>query len=692
MSKFSKMQEKISVLVAKRPSEAVLLGILVFNLVFLVIASLVIFLLAPASIQEEGLPATFYYTITMVLDAGCIENVVTSATDAGVVLILVCLVVVLVSMVVFSGAIIGYVTNFISSFIERADAGKRTLYISGHTVILGWNSRSCEVIVDMLYGETDEKVVILSALPKEEIEAEVEGRIAEVVHYESKNKQAVALDGSEVGRREVKKSNVTFIVRQGDTCSTRQLEGVCISRAKTVMIMGSDSVLVDEEATRKDNTRLIKTLIQVAEMTNNEKSARLQRVIVEVENRWTRKIARQIIAQKRREGLCDFILVSSNSILGALLAQFAITPELNLVYSDIFSTRGSYFVAQDARYDATAQGEHEFVSNFLAKNHNAIPLTIMETEQGNKEFYLVNANTSIDARTKETSPNVELNLRPRSGLERRKIAIIGHNAKTYNIMMSFKSFDEEWRKLANHSPLDICVFDDAEGLEAYNNYKDWPFVNETICTSVYDDKLFEEALFSYIFKSDLPVSLLVLSDDRDTADRVDASAIARLIFVQNVLDRLLQEKPGFSREQVDLLVEVLDSQDVDVVKSYNVNSVVVSNRYVSKIMNQIGECESLLSLYTEMLTYDGGLLDGSETKEIYMKPVGTFFEKIPAECTAEALIRSVYAASTSLDGISPTIVMGYYRPGVGVRLFTGNQAKIKVALQPDDKLVLFADH
>ena len=73
MGKFKSLQEKISVFVAKSPSKAILITILLFNILFLCVSALVISRLAPSSLANSGFWASIFYTITMILDAGCIQ-------------------------------------------------------------------------------------------------------------------------------------------------------------------------------------------------------------------------------------------------------------------------------------------------------------------------------------------------------------------------------------------------------------------------------------------------------------------------------------------------------------------------------------------------------------------------------------------------------------------------------------------
>ena len=140
-SSHKSISERISILIAKSPDKSVLLLILFLNITFFMVAAFTISQLAPESLVDRGFWASVFYTVTMILDAGCISYVVESVGQTSVVVIIICLMIVLIGMITFTGAIVGYITNYISSFIEDSNAGKSKLRISGHVIILGWNSQ-----------------------------------------------------------------------------------------------------------------------------------------------------------------------------------------------------------------------------------------------------------------------------------------------------------------------------------------------------------------------------------------------------------------------------------------------------------------------------------------------------------------------------------------------------------------------
>ena len=169
-----KIKEWVSIQLNKNPGRAVILIILIFNLLLLLVSSLVISSLAVRGTEEMSFWEAAFHTVTMVLDAGCIDDVVSDVGEAGVGLVIVCLMVVVIGMITFTGAVIGYLSNYISQFIEKANAGSHRLNVSDHIVILNWNSRASEIINDLLYTGRKEKVVVLVENGHEEILKEVE--------------------------------------------------------------------------------------------------------------------------------------------------------------------------------------------------------------------------------------------------------------------------------------------------------------------------------------------------------------------------------------------------------------------------------------------------------------------------------------------------------------------------------------
>ena len=74
MKKKKSLREWLSIMIAKNPSRVILLIITLFNILFMLISALIISRLAPSSVADRGFAASVFYTISMILDAGCISQ------------------------------------------------------------------------------------------------------------------------------------------------------------------------------------------------------------------------------------------------------------------------------------------------------------------------------------------------------------------------------------------------------------------------------------------------------------------------------------------------------------------------------------------------------------------------------------------------------------------------------------------
>lgn len=695
-----KIREKISIFTVKNPSLTILVAILILNIILFAVAAAVISWLAPKSLAHTGFWPSVFYTISMILDAGCMEYVIADIGEASVALILVCLITVLIGMITFTGAVVGYVTNYISGFIENSKSGNRALKASDHTVILNWNSRASEIVNDLLYTGKPETVVVLSSQKPNDIEQEINERLSATLKNEL---QAVRDESSDMQiikrllyrHKHKPKNNVTIIVREGETYSTKQLNDISILQASSVILLTKEyqneicqfGNHERRELLEKGNANTIKTLVQVAEMTSSDDSADHQTIIVEVEDSWTAKLVDRIILHKEKLAKCHIIPIYVNKVLGQILSQFSIMPELNTVYSELFSNRGAEFFFKPQEWEDDVEAA---TWQYMQNHRHAIPLTVMQTASGNHAFSVANSDRDCEATCETTTPSLNVLLNESYHMVPRNIVIIGHNSKCQDIMSGFSAFRGE-HNLQNEDILNITVIDDAKSLEKLNNYKDYPYVTKTVSADVYDATLIKSTIEEAIDSHKGDTCLLILSDDGTVTEDIDSAALTYLIYVQDIIFERQKKDPNFDRESIDVVVEILNPKNYDVVHNYSADNVVISNRYISKMVTQIGRKQALFEFYSDILTYDEENSETYESKELYIKEVDRFFKNgaIPARCTARELILGVYKASPDNN---KAIVLGYTSPGGKMTIFAGDQDAVVVELKPKDKLIIFSNH
>ena len=331
-----RIREWISIKIVKSPRVIVLLFVLIANIAFIGAAAVIISWLTPPEMENGGFGNSIFNTLIMYLGIGGIETVIEDITQTDAFLVFASIIIIMIGLVFFTYALIGYMSDFISDFIGNADSGSRKLHISNHIVILNWNSRAVEIINDMLYKNEKEKIVVLAAINRDDILKDIDERLADTLEIENDIIQAACANMGFMERRNYTKKNriknmLTVITRQGNTCSTKQLGDISIEQAKSVIILSTGG---NEDSV---DSHTMKTLIQVAQMTATEDSEYDQQIVVEIEDENTLALVDKIIKHKMRRGKCNIVPVSVNRILGYVFSQFSIMPELNLVYSTLFS-------------------------------------------------------------------------------------------------------------------------------------------------------------------------------------------------------------------------------------------------------------------------------------------------------------------------------------------------------------------
>lgn len=558
----------------------------------------------------------------------------------------------------------------------------------------------------MLYSDKPEKVVVLVSENRKNVEKEISDRLSDTLEKErlellKKCAKMKSIQAWMYYRKHIMRNRVTVIVREGDTFSTQKLNDISIKYAKSVVILSRDikssgckyDVQEQMEKFGRGDSNIVKTLIQVAEMTGAMDSANDQKVVVEVNDAWTLRLINRIIAHKEQLGKCNIVPVSVDQILGQILSQFSIMPELNTVYGELFSNKGAAFYSErcDANLDIDS-----YIPHYLTLHCNAVPLTMMSGKTSGQVYYVADHERDINHYDLYGEETFQVKLNPDFWLRKRKVVILGHNSKCDAIMNGFNSFRSEWNfktpeqieANGGREILDITVIDDEKSLERHRYYQQYPYVSRVVAADVFDRDAIYSVINEIIDSHDGENSILILSDDLASNEEMDANALAYLIYVQDIISQRCEADPSFEPETVDVVVEILNPKNYDIVRSYSIDNIVISNRYISKMVNQIGEKEDIFRLYDDILSYDEEG-EGYESKELYPKQVSDFFAELPPPCTAAQLIRAVYAASPPENR---NVVLGYMDACGKLVFFSGDQREMKLQLQPKDKLIVFSSH
>jgi hypothetical protein len=375
------------------------------------------------------------------------------------------------------------------------------------------------------------------------------------------------------------------------------------------------------------------------------------------------------------------------------MAQFSLMPELNSIYNELLSNKGATFFTAPCK----DSDELSYIKSSLNGNFHVVPLTVQSEKDRNYCYYMA-LNEKDFSRTADKEPSgIPIRLNKDFWLEKKKIIMLGHNSKCREIMNGFASFLSEWGyKDSDELLLSIVVIDDEKSLEKMNYYKEYPFVIKTVAAEIFEKDLICDSINEFLRLNSEDVSVLILSDDLVSEDETDAGMFANLVYVQDIISDKVEADPDFDVGSIDVIAEINDPKHHDVVSSYSVKNVVISNRYISKMITQIGEKDAIYDFYQDILVYDDDGGDGYDSKEIYVKKAKDFFVELPHECTADKLIRGVFDASYDperpAEKQSISIVLGIVKNDGEILLFSGDQRTVNVKIEEKDKIIVFSNH
>jgi len=364
----------------------ILLGIVIFNVLLWLSASLVAFLIDRGDFANYG--EALAWCIAWLLDPGTYN----SSTPFAVRLLSV--IVIVTAMVTFSGGIIAYVASLFSTVIENSKKGKGRLFLKDHIIILNWNSEAPEIVCDFCCRDEKEDIVVLSNNDRDTIEKQVKNKAFEQ-------------------KRQLK--NCNLIVRTGSVFSAANLDRIGIKKAKSIIILRDESQkgMSDEEA---DIISLKAMMMALSEVVNVE-----QTIIVEVARKETIDLIR---ADKSRNG--QVIPIIARELMGYLIAQTILIPKINEVYGELFSFEGAEF------YEIPHVDELKALETFS----HIIPI-----EEGERTFALSEGIRDLRrTRNNPLSEPIKMKLKEPLNGEKRTVIVFGRSTKRPYIEDSIRRF------------------------------------------------------------------------------------------------------------------------------------------------------------------------------------------------------------------------------------------------------------
>ena len=562
MFKKGNYKNKWSIFKENNPTSHICFLIIVVNLVFIAVSALLISILPENEGHSLGELIRLAFTL-MVNPSG---KYIYSETPIS---LIITTIVVLLGMISLTGGTVGFITSIINGFLEKTAQNQRHLDLEDHIVILNYNNKVPSIILD--YGFDDVKntyIVILARENKQHIQDEID-----------------SLYDREGSRKRFK----NIIVRDGNPMSKLDLDKINLSKARTVLLMTpgfeNDRVMTRDAAGDEMNFEVSKLFMFIVWYFSALDTESGTNIVVETSS----KNMEKMISDYHKESANQMsVSVNFNEITGKMIAVTSIMPSVNPVMKQLFSFKGVEVYIEDIP-------EGKSIDDELLENRSVIPMCDM----GDKRVYIAENEEQLGRRKGRFKLEKKLpdgTIVPRINFEKSSIIIVGISRKLPYILESLVCFKREYE----NDQLVVLLAgtrDEEESLKEFYSNPVYESIllpdkyNYVIVNDIYNPM---EELGS--LTSNKADSIIFLSNDMVSEVHIDEKP---LMYWSNLKKSIRQN------ENVDVIVEILDSQNQSIIERKNKDQIIVSDEFLGHVYAQLGKNPKRIDVIKDMITSDG---------------------------------------------------------------------------------------
>ena len=680
-------KKHINVKLATNPGKVVINGIVIFNIILFVVSALILKSFKIPGAEDMNFLESAFYVMRLILSAN-MDYTIAGPHVVGVGIFTI--VVSLLGAIFFTGSLIAYLTNYIAKYMGYKNPAMKKLYLYNHIVILGWNVRATEIIRNLLFTGKKHEVIVLANVDRERIENEIEDAVGDALYARNtKLKQLLKplpfFERVIKYNREKLRNRLTIMIKTGETYSSQQLKSVSLCRADAVIILGEDvNNLIAEDVNGEryneeyGNSQILKTTAQVANIAASEKSLDGQIIVVEVDDPVTLDLVAKIIKDKEESKKCKIIPMPVAYTMGSLISQFSLNPEMGPIYNELLSQYGLTFSAKDTDIVDSV----EYARDYFKTHTSTLPLVSVTSNGKQYGFYIGEAGVKDEKQFVNYNP-IPLNIKSVEKTAYNDIIFFGENAQFKQVLSSI-DITLGSKGTRNRILIINPKYKSAEKYEMKNSDVTRVYTSEKLPKETYDD------IINFIRDAKNPVTFVLLSNNFLDIAHADDETIATLVRIRELQGLIEKEHPDIDGTKIKVVVELLDPKHHDVIKSFDVHNVIISNRLTSKMITQFAFESSLYGLYLEMLVKNakaGSSKNSLLNNQMYSMKVSEIFEKIPENITAFDLVRSIF--EQTLNNGKYVIVIGIIDKMGKITLFDEHQMEINPNLDKDAQLIMY---
>lgn len=397
MALFRKIRAGFAVRMHKRPFLMTILILISINLLMLVIAS--VFAIAIDGGAYPNIITAFISSVKWLVTPNSLLDI------KNIKILVLAAFVCVVGMVLFTGTIIAMTTNYLRAYIIQKGDAKGKLSLSGHYVILNYNTKILAMLIDLMFNDVDDTVIILSAKSKEFIRDALAAELALV--------------------KEKPNSKLNLVIRKGNPFSVSELNDICINEAKGIIVMenenaaGGTSAAGELSAADYDALKLTLTIAEEDIPDNCP-------VIIETQSYNTVKIINDVCGTIDKFKGKKFSPFSYNRKLGQFMALSVICPYITNVLYDLLSFIGCEFYAVPPAD----------IEEYLKTHNQSIPVYTLD-----KTYVLAESlsKTKVKRNVPFTTERRVAAAEPQENNEPATLLIIGKNKKTEYMLEALRN-------------------------------------------------------------------------------------------------------------------------------------------------------------------------------------------------------------------------------------------------------------
>ena len=308
------------------------------------------------------------------------------------------IIIVVVGIVLFSGAIIATITTALKSYIDSKSHAKGKIILENHFVILNWNSKVPEMILNLMLKGFKNNIVILSNHDKDYIESEIKSLFLtnEInQHYKA-----------------------NLIIKEGDSLLRSNLEDISIDKASQVCIMARDDIIdVDDDGIINSDLLNLKIVLRLGSFDMKKDC----QIVVETDSDDARGQMEHLSYTVSTLKNLNITPVSFNRKIGQIIAQSLVVPQMSELYAELFSFDGAefYSIKSDMDIDKYMRTHTDAIPVY--KNNRLFVLAEDEPDVNKvreREYFVDRAFTPIESETVSAAA----------------IFIIGNNSKKEHLL------------------------------------------------------------------------------------------------------------------------------------------------------------------------------------------------------------------------------------------------------------------